>query len=101
MASRLKLQTILEKILGTENVYFQPPPTVKMSYPCVVYQRQSGDTQFADNAPYIIKKRYQVTVIDRDPDSTIPDEVAKLPMCTFDRDYTADNLNHFVYNLYF
>ena len=101
MASRLKLQTILEEILGTENVYFQPPSTVKMQYPCIVYQRQWGLTQFADNRPYIITKKYQVTVIDRDPDSTIPDQVAALPLCTYDRDYTADNLNHFVYNLYF
>ena len=108
MASRLQLQTILETILGTQNepedkkrVYYQPPSNTKMQYPCIVYQRQSGDTQFADNRPYIITKRYQVTVIDRNPDSTIPDQVAELQMCTFDRDYTADNLNHFVYNLYF
>lgn len=108
MASRLSLQTILEKILGTENepedkkrVYFQPPPSVKMDYPCIVYQGQSGDTQFADNQPYVVTKRYQVTVIDRNPDSIFPGKVALLPTCVYDRDYTANNLNHFVFNLYF
>lgn len=101
MGQRLELQTILTDILESNNVYFQPPPTVKMEYPCIVYRRDFAETAFADNHPYRHIKRYQVMVIDRDPDSKIPEKVAALPMCVFDRFYTADNLNHDVYKLFF
>lgn len=101
MDQRLKLQELLKVILGSGQVYFQPPNNVKMQYPCIVYRRDFASTQFASNLPYRNTKRYQVTVIDRDPDSEVPDEVAKLPLCSFVRHYTADNLNHDVFNLYF
>lgn len=96
---RLDLHEVLKEIC--ENVYFQPPPNADMKYPCVVYSRDAAVTVFAGNAPYRNTKRYQVTVIDKDPDSPIPDKVAHLPMCTFQRFFTADNLNHDVYDLYF
>jgi len=83
------------------NVYFQPPNGTKIQYPCIVYKRDFADTAFANNGPYRSMKRYQVIVIDRDPDSAIPDQVAQLQLCTFNRFYTADNLNHDVYNLFF
>ena len=101
MAPRLELQSILVDILGSKNVYFQPPPTIKMEYPCIVYKRDAGETTFADDKPYNRHTRYQVTVIDRDPDSEIPDKVASLPKCVFDRFYTSDNLNHDVFKLFF
>ncbi len=101
MGPRLDLQTLLEVILGSSNVYFQPPANVQMQYPCIVYKRDDAVTEFSGNKPYRYTKRYQVTVIDRDPDSVIPDRVASLPMCLFNRFFTADNLNHDVFNLYF
>jgi hypothetical protein len=72
-----------------------------MQYPCIVYNRDSADTEFADNTPYRYTKRYQVTVIDRNPDSGVPDKVAALPRCSYDRFFTADNLNHDVFNIFF
>ena len=101
MAQRLELQTILVDILGSNNVFFQAPPSVKMEYPCIVYKRDYEATEFADDKPYLHRKRYQVMVIDRDPDSDIPAKIAALPLCVFDRFYTADNLNHDVYKLFF
>lgn len=101
MAPRLELQALLESLLGSDNVYFQPPSTIKMQYPCIIYNRDDIDTDFADNKPYNHKVRYQVTVVDRNPDSEIPSKVADLPLCTFNRFYTADGLNHDVYNLFF
>lgn len=98
---RLELQQILEAISGVQKVYFQPPNGMKMVYPCIVYQKDSADTSFADNRPYRTEKRYMVTVIDRNPDSDIPDKVASLPTCTFDRFYPVDDLNHDVFTLYF
>ena len=101
MGQRLQLQSLLEELLGSENVYFQPPSTVQMAYPAIVYNRDSTMTEFADDKPYANTKRYMVTIIDRNPDSSIPDKVAMLPLTTFNRHFTADNLNHDIYNIYF
>lgn len=99
MAPRLELQSLLESMC--DHVYFQPPNNITMQYPCIVYKRDGEDAKFAGNRPYNRTKRYLVTVIDRDPDSPIPDKVGSLPMCTFNRFYTADNLNHDVYTIFF
>lgn len=106
MSRRLELQEILQQVIGVRddgkaNVYFQPPATVKMNYPCIVYGRSDGFTAFADNNPYLVRLRYQITVIDPDPDSPIPSKISMLPTCMFDRHFTAENLNHDVFNLYY
>lgn len=101
MAPRLDLQELLVEILDSDNVYFQPPSNVQMKYPCIVYSRDSILAIYAENSPYKVDNRYSVTVIDRDPDSEIPDKIAKLPLCRHDRFYTADNLNHNVFTLFF
>ena len=101
MGTRTDLRTILKGLLGSDYVYFQPPPTVQMIYPCIVYELSNADTKFADNYPYHYEKRYTITVIDMNPDSLIPDKIATLPKCIFDRHYTADNLNHDVFNIFF
>lgn len=99
---RLQLHEILVELVGEEwTVYFQPPSNITMTYPCIRYERDSAETQFAGNRPYRYTKRYQVMVIDKDPDSLIPDKIAGLPMCVFDRHYKVDKLNHDVFNLYF
>ena len=99
MGQRLELHALL--VAMTPNVYFQPPPTLLMKYPCIVYKRDYNNTEFADDKPYTHRKRYQVTVIDEDPDGEIPNAVEKLPMCIYDRFYTASNLNHDVFKLFF
>lgn len=101
MGLRQDLQSLLETILGSSNVYFQPPNNVQMNYPSIVYQRDQQDVDYADNHAYQRKVRYQVTVIDRDPDSGIPAKVADLPLCSYERFFVADNLNHDVFNLFF
>lgn len=101
MAQRLELEAKLRELLGSSNVYFQPPPSVQMQYDCIVYNRDNSSTDFANNLPYRNRKRYQVTVITEDPDSGVPDKVEALPLCSFNRFFTADQLNHFVFNLYF
>jgi hypothetical protein len=99
MAQRLQLQSLLESI--TPNVYFQPPTNVSIKYPCIIYERDGGTTIHSDNRPYRHTKRYQVTVIDRNPDSDLPDMVEDLSLCRFERFFTSDNLNHHVFNLFF
>lgn len=101
MAPRADLQALLEEILGTDEVYFQPPANIELSYPCIIYKRERFDSSFGNNQPYALFKGYQVTVIDRDPDSVIVDKVAELPMTRHDRSFAVDNLNHDVFTLYF
>jgi hypothetical protein len=84
-----------------ENVYFQPPNGTKMEYPCIVYERDDEDTQYADNSPYQRTTRYSVTVIDRDPDGELREMVASLPYSSFERSFQAEDLNHDVYNVFF
>lgn len=94
MGSRLKLQEELETLLGTRNVYFQPPPSLKMKFPCIVYERARLNTEFADNIPYKIDRVYYVTYVDANPDSDVPLKLAAFPMSVFQRHYVADNKNH-------
>ena len=101
MAPRLQLQTLLETLIGSRNVYFQPPATVKMNYPAIVYKRDRLDMRHANNNVYRFTKRYTLTYIDKNPDSPIPDEIAMLPLCSFSRHFTADNLNHDIFNIYY
>lgn len=99
MGQRLTLHQLLKDIV--DNVYFQPPENIQLVYPCIVYSRDSADTKFADDRPYSFMQRYQVTVIDRDPDSDIPAKVASLPRATFNRFFATENLNHDVFSLFF
>lgn len=83
------------------NVYFQPPASVTMTYPAIRYQRERIDNNSANNGVYLQNVAYLVTVIDSDPDSQIVKEVSRLPMCRFNRHYTADNLNHDTFVIYY
>jgi hypothetical protein len=98
---RHQLQTLLESIVGSGNVYFQPPESVKLSYPCIIYSRSDGNTEFANDKPYTRRTEYDVMVIDKDPDSLIPEKISELPMCVFKQHYTKDNLNHDIYTLFY
>ncbi len=101
MSRRIELQTILEELLGSENVYFQPPENLKMEYDCIRYSRTKIKPVFANNHPYILHDCYQVVAIYRNPDSDLPRKIALLPMCSHDRHYTADNLYHDTFILYY
>lgn len=101
MASRLKLQTMLEELLGSRNVYFQPPASVYMKYPAIVYSRKNIVNHHANNAVHAQDNSYEVIVIDESPDSEIVAKVSKLPTCKFDRHYEKDQLNHDVFTLYY
>ena len=102
MASRIDLHNELCTLLGSRNVYFQPPETIKMSYPCIVYHRDDVETEHADDRIYKHRNRYTITVIDSDPDSKTPDMIMlHFMMCRFDRSFVFDNLNHTNLILYY
>ena len=101
MAPRLQLQTLLNDLEGVEKAYYQPPSHDKMVFPCIVYELTDEEVKHADNKPYNLVRGYQVTAIDRDPDSLIPGLIANLPMSAFQRFFVTEGLNHFVYKLFF
>ncbi len=101
MDRRADLGKIFREILGTGNVYFQPPGSTQMKYPAIRYERSDMEIKHADNGNYNRRVRYTVTVIDSNPDSDIVNQVSMLPLCRFERHYAQDNLNHDVFEIYF
>lgn len=101
MASRQLLQSKLEELLGSENVYYQPPENLKMEYPCIRYSRSRIVTTKADNTAYTLTNCYEIVVISRTVDHPVINKLLKLPYCSFDRSYKSDNLNHDIFTLYY
>lgn len=104
--NRLALHDIFINILETKDqllsrVYFQPPTTVKMEYPCIIYKRVSRKDFFSNDRRYLGMQQYLVTVVDKNPDSLIPDKLLDLQYCSFSAHFVVDGLNHDVYKLYF
>lgn len=97
---RLKLHEVLKNIPGVKDAYFQPPATIHMEYPCIVYSYDGQNTSHADGLKYLKSDRYSVTLITKDP---MPDETLSaldsIDYSRFSRSYNADNLHHFSYDL--
>lgn len=98
---RTELHEKFVEILGSRNVYFQPPESLKIKYPCIVYKLVAIPTRHADNMKFFGHKQYTVTIIDHDPDSELVDKMLELEFSHFDRSYPAEGLNHFVFTIYF
>ena len=101
MNKRLELHELLCEVLGSRNVYFQPPESVKMKYPAIVYSRNRIENTSADNTVYKQDVSYKITVIDSDPDSEIVERVSAIPGIMYDRSYVSNNLNHDVFTLFY
>lgn len=99
--NRLDLQDELEAILGTTNVYYQPPNSTTMVYPCIVYKKEDEQINMASNEKYQKQNVYTVTVISRTPDSIYSERVGDLKYSRFSRHLVSDNLHHDVYTLYY
>ena len=123
MSKRLELHNILLGVFGSDSpnsyflqsafpsftpasdryVYFQPPSTVKMKYPCIVYSRSERNSriQVANGKPYIYRRAYKVTHIDPNPDSAVIDALVNLPYCRYETHFNKDNLNHDVFTIFY
>ena len=99
---RNELDRIFREMVGPENVYFQPPTGTKIKhYPAIVYELADQNDLHADNHVYRRLYRYTVKYITKDPDDPLRDELDDLPYCSFDRPFVSDNLNHYVYTIYY
>ena len=101
MGNRIDLHKILCEVLGSKNVYFQPPESVKMKYPAIVYSLSRIENRNANNSVYKQNNAYDVILIDSDPENETINRISRLPLCRFDRYYVSNNLNHYAFTLYF
>ncbi len=102
MNNRLGLHEKLVELIGSNNVYFQPPASVQISYPCVIYSVGNGDAKRADGIVYNYINSYDLIFIYKKPNIEIIEQVlSALPMCRVTRVYVADNLNHYAFSVYY
>ena len=101
MGTRLELQTMLESLLGSRNVYYNPPATLTMKYPCIRYSLGGVQTMNANNAKYSKMKRYEGIVISKESDPEIVDKILDLQYTSLETPYKADNLNHYPFTIYY
>lgn len=104
VAKRRELQTKLETILGSKNVYFQPPSNIKLKYPCFIYERSTPYTLKADDINYLTRGHYSVTFISTDVEKCMAMMTKMLDSfdhISVEREFISEDLNHDVYNLYY
>ena len=102
MHNRSELNKKLERLIGSSNVYFQPPTSVQLSYPCVIYTLGTGDMKRADDSVYMYTHSYEVTFIYKRPNIDIVEQVLKtFSMSSVYRIYVSDNLNHYAFRIYY
>lgn len=100
MGTRLELHS--ELLLFVEHAYFQPPSGFKMKYPCVVYNKTPKQKQYASNGVYLKRQAYQITVIDKNPDSDIADRIEEyFDYCKVNNHAVVDNLHHIYLSLFY
>lgn len=100
-ARRIELNGVLEAILGSDDVYYQPPESVSMNYPAIIYERDRIKTGKADNIAYMAHTMYRITLVDYEPDSAVIDKLLKLPYCNHIGHNVVDNLNHDIFTIYY
>lgn len=101
MCNPPSIQTLLNCIPGVAKAYFQPPESIKLIYPCIIYSLNKDRVLYANNKKYKKMDQYTLTLIDYVPNSSIRSEIEKLDYCSFDRCYSVDNLYHYVFTFYY
>lgn len=83
-------------------VYFSPPSNLSLTYPAAIYKRDGLNRKSADDKVYLKRCRYTVTIIDDTPiQSYIDDMLEVFQYASFDRQYVADGLNHYIFTIYY
>ena len=101
MADRIELHSLLQELLGSSNVYYQPPESIKMQYDAIRYSKKTIESKYANDRKYLMRDCYELMVISRLPDNPVIKKLLELPYCSYDRHYIADNLHHDVLTIYY
>lgn len=98
---RQELHAELVELLGSDNVYYEPPESFKMKYPCLVYTRENMSLRRADNKIYSSETEYQITYISRTPDDDFIDAmIDHFGDVSHSRHFVSDKLHHDVFYIY-
>lgn len=101
MDDRLELHQLLVNLMSPNKVYFQPPSSITLTYPCIIYELDDISIYYADSKKYAKSKAYSITLIDQNPDSEIVDKILDLDYCRFNDHFVSDNLNHYLFTLFY
>ena len=107
MANELKWERLRDELYSLDisnNVYYNPPTSIRMSYPCFRFAENNTYTIRADNVAYLNHRRWVITYITTDEEeveTVINRMLNHFMMCNNETVYKADNLIHIVFNLYF
>lgn len=99
--TRIELDAILRSTLGSDHVYYDPPESFKLKFPCIVYNDTGRSVMRADNGVYIKFRRYMLNYITKNADDPMVDTIEELQYCRLRTPYTADNLFHHPYDIDF
>ena len=102
MASRQQLHTELARILGSSNVYFQPPSSASLKYPCIIFELSRTDVARADNKNYIKTNEYHVKHIYKSLTNELKDELlANFMMMSHDNRMIVDGMYNDDFTLFY
>jgi hypothetical protein len=101
MKSRVDLHDRLVSILGSNQVYFQPPSNVQMKYPAIVYELSGDYSAKADNRRYTVYDKYTITHIFKSLNNEKKNEILDaFKYVEYDRRLIADGLYQDIYTIY-
>lgn len=91
---------LLRQAVQHDRVYFQPPENLKIGYPAIIFHLSKIEIDHASDVPYKGAKEYSVTLITKDPEPDVINEILKIPYSSLDTSYISDGMNHFVFTVY-
>lgn len=100
MASQAELQSTLISLLGSRNVYYNPPASTQMKYDAIRYSLSAIQSNYANNIKYKNMNCYDLIVIAKLPDPAVVAKILALPYSSMGRPYIVDNLHHYPITLY-
>lgn len=99
---RLELHEKLCTLLGTRDVFFQPPENIKIPNRAIIYQLTDAVQRKANNKLYNKVDRYQVLFITPNPDDRLWETILEeFEIANFERHYKYENLNYYSISIYY
>lgn len=102
MDDRLKLQLILESIDPKAKVYYQPPSSLSIVYPCMIYKDAPSHINRASDGLYRYVRCYELSYISKSPNMEISKEIlSRFNYSKMNSSYVSDGLIHSIFTIYY
>ena len=98
---RLELHALLVRLLGSSNVYHQPPENLALRFPAIIYERVDYAVEYADDRPYHSVRQWQVSVVSQEPTHPVVDKFMELLTAVFKTRYVVSGMQHDVVTIYY